>query len=62
LGSSNEDVLEATIDSLNSFSQSGEIIEFSESERDLLKSFVDRGGLIGTVAKRLLQAGQGLSH
>jgi HEAT repeat protein len=62
LGSSSEDVLEATIDSLNSFSQSGKIIEFSESERGTLQGFVDRGGLIGTVAKRLLRAGQGLFH
>jgi hypothetical protein len=54
LDSSSEDVLEATIDSLNSLSQSGETIKFSEIQRAILQSFVDRGGLIGTVAKRLL--------
>jgi len=49
------DVLEAVVDSLNSFSQSGETIEFSESEEAILYGLVDRGGLIGQIASRLLQ-------
>lgn len=55
LGSSSEDVVEATIDSLNSLTQAGELIDFSENDRAILKNVACRGGIAGIISKRLLR-------
>ncbi len=55
LSSSDESVLEAVIDSLNSFKRSGETINLSKIDKALLESFAAREGLIGTVTRHLLK-------
>lgn len=55
LNSSNEEVVEAAVDSLNSLAQLGANLVFTKQQLDILNSLVVKNGLIGMVASRLLK-------
>ena len=58
LSSDNKDVVEAAVDSLNSFSQDGFDIELDEHEKLIVTDLSKGSGLLASIAERLLRSRQ----
>ena len=58
LGSDDRNVVEAAVDSLNSFNQDGLYVELDEHEKVIVSNLSKGSGLLASIAERLLRSRQ----